>query len=228
MQRQVSVVIEPQSALAVEGDVLALKYADGFYGVDEAAYKALSQRGIDIRQLMPSLGHAQLFDTKSSMRAKQVLFIGVGHLYDFQYKDIKEFSCSVLSSLATTVSTTRRLVVTLHGVGYGLDEIEVLRSEIAGFVDAIRSADFPVSLESIVIAKRNQARAQRLQTALETLLPDCNIPVPTASDQESLGTTTFERLQDAGYSLLAKHTSLLQCLLQKLRRMFITMKFRVQ
>lgn len=41
MPKQIAITIEQKDALTVNGDVLALKYADDFYGVDGAVAEAL-------------------------------------------------------------------------------------------------------------------------------------------------------------------------------------------
>ena len=50
-------------------------------------------------------------------------------------------------SLAGAAPKTKTLGVTIHGPGYGLDESESFEAEIAGFLDALTSGDFPEDLE---------------------------------------------------------------------------------
>lgn len=199
MNRQINIVIEQKSALTVEGDVLALKYADAFYGVDEAVANQLMTKGIDPRRDMPRLGEFSLIDTHNAISAERALFVGVGYLYDFQYKEIRDFSRIVLSSLVEKDIEPRRLIVTLHGTGYGLDEVEAFKSEIAGFIDGITTGNYPKSLETIVFAERNFSRANRLQIALTELLPDRGIWIPGESNYDASGQTVSDHLQDVGY-----------------------------
>jgi hypothetical protein len=46
------------------------------------------------------------------------------------------FARKSLAVLATTLPSVSRVAMTLHGVGYGLDEVESFRSELAGLLDA--------------------------------------------------------------------------------------------
>ncbi|MEM9088306.1 MAG: hypothetical protein AAGC93_06125 [Cyanobacteria bacterium P01_F01_bin.53] len=181
MSKQIAITIENGDVLTVKGDVLALKYADEFYGADEAVAQALKQEGTDISKKMPGLGLAACFDVGSALGVNRVLFVGVGNLYRFEYESIKAFAKKVLLSLMELAPATHRLVMTLHGVGYGLDEVEVLASEIAGFSKAISAGQYPESLETIVIAERNTARVHRLKSVLSELLPKGGIPAPTVT-----------------------------------------------
>ncbi|MGB7250146.1 MAG: hypothetical protein WBC73_14500 [Phormidesmis sp.] len=203
-ERQISIVIKQEDALTLDGDVLALKYANGFYGLAETVFETLAKQGADAKQKMPQLKDTQLFRVGSELKVKQVMFVGVGNLYDFQYREIREFSRLVLSSLAVKASETRRLIVTLHGVGYGLDEIEVLESEVAGFIDGINTGDYPKNLESIVISERSHSRALRLQAALKELLPEHGISVPGATRSATSNQQASTRLQNVGYQSSSK------------------------
>src|SRR5258708_29835158 len=60
--------------------------------------------------------------------------------------------------------------MTLHGVGYGLDEAEACLAEFKGFVAAIQSGNVPPAIERISIVERNRGRVQRLRQALDKYL----------------------------------------------------------
>jgi hypothetical protein len=62
---------------------------------------------------------------------------------------------------------TRHVAMTIHGVGYGLDEVESLLSQLGGLLDAFRVGHIPLTLECITIVERNQRRANRLQQIIE-------------------------------------------------------------
>ena len=83
----------------------------------------------------------------------------------------RAFARKVLASLAGELPDTRRLVVTVHGPGYGLDEGEAFESQLAGFLDAIDSSDVPEQLETITFIERNEGRAKRLRGLLERIIP---------------------------------------------------------
>jgi hypothetical protein len=60
--------------------------------------------------------------------------------------------------------------MTLHGVGFGLDETEALESEVAGIIEALDSGSFPDGLRAVSILENNRDRANRLGSALIALV----------------------------------------------------------
>jgi hypothetical protein len=63
------------------------------------------------------------------------------------------------------------IAFTLHGAGYGLDESEAFRAELAGILDAVETGDCSSGIKLVTFIERNAGRAQRLQTLLEAILP---------------------------------------------------------
>ncbi len=61
--------------------------------------------------------------------------------------------------------------MTIHGVGYGLDEAEALKVQIAGYIDAIEHGNYPNTLKRISIVERNPQRARLLEQVLADFLP---------------------------------------------------------
>jgi hypothetical protein len=136
------------------------------------------------------------------MAATQVLFVGVKTLSEFGYPEIREFAHRVLNSLAHTTPHATTLALTAHGPGYGLDEIEAFKSELAGLVDGISSGDFPDSLVAITFIEQRGDRAQRLLAELNSFFPDGSVPVnrPTSG----LAHEAQNTLRSAGYASAAK------------------------
>jgi hypothetical protein len=132
------------------------------------------------------------------------LFVGVKRLREFGYTEIREFARKVLVSLASEAPNVRHLALTIHGPGYGLDEIEAFESELAGIVEAVTSGDFPGALESITFIERNSGRAHRLSAALKKLLPDGVLPVDGRGSMAVLEDQAQNTLRTAGYSSAAK------------------------
>src|SRR5262245_45931613 len=124
-----------------DADVLALKYAQQLYGVDLRVIGLLTQRGIDAAANLPAIGESLLVAAEGIVAARDVLFIGVEPLGRFDYETIRQFAGSVLKTLAGVPSKIRHIAMTLHGRGFGLDESEAFRAEIAGILDAVHSGD---------------------------------------------------------------------------------------
>ncbi|MCP4685142.1 MAG: hypothetical protein GY867_06780 [bacterium] len=159
-------------ALKVKADVLALKHAQGLYGLDAYVTERMMRAGHEFDHLTPQPGGFRIHPSVASIASSHILIVGVEPLYGFGYRQIRAFAHKLLSSLAGELPKTRSVVVTLHGPGYGLDEQEAFESQIAGFLDAIESKDAPEHLETITFAERNVGRADRLREMLDRILPD--------------------------------------------------------
>jgi hypothetical protein len=173
----------------IHADVLALKYAMYLYGADRSVALALGKTDEDIFNLVPNIGDSNLLDGQESIASKQVLFTNVGDLYHFDYDEIRSFASDTLEALARLNPNIQHIAMTIHGVGYGLDEAEALKVQIAGYVDAIEHGNYPSSLKRISIVERHPQRARLLEQVLSDFLPSKAIfsnSVARSSDQDSL------------------------------------------
>ena len=183
--------------LAEKADVLILKYAQALHGLDNAVVSALAATG---RQTpLPEPWGFRLEDSIPSIAASRLLFVGVPPIYEFRYSEIRSFARKALAALAREAPHTRHVVLTIHGVGYGLDEVEAFESEIAGLVDAVRENECPEELEKITIVERSVRLAKRLEGNLVGLLPDHLITKSRLSAHPA-GALANERLRTAGYA----------------------------
>ena len=199
----VKIKVRAGSALRLEVDVLALKYAQSNYGLDARVTAILTDGGRDPSLLRPKPETLSLVEGVPGIGARHVLFVGTVPLPSFGYAEIRDFSRRVLGGLADSAPDTRRIAMTLHGANYGLDEHEAFESEVAGVVDAIRGLDFPEQLSEVVIVESNPGRARRLRALLKELLPANSISTVTerragAKPEDS------ERLRAAGYASESK------------------------
>lgn len=151
-------------------DILALKHAQGKYGVDRLISFDLNNNGVELKKISPNIGHSVLIKNTGTTNYKKILFIGVKDLDEFGYKEIKRFSSHVLDALSEDAPETEHLAMTIHGVGYGLDENEALLSQIAGLFESIQKGDFPKSLKEISIIDNSYDRVLRLQKVLDQYL----------------------------------------------------------
>lgn len=170
--------IEQGDITSFDADVVALKYAHAFYGADWAVASALSQEGQNIEAIQPSEGDHSLVNTMGAIAASRALFVGVPYLRAFDYGSVRTLAVSTLSILAREAANIKHLAMTIHGVGYGLDEIETIRAQFAGFLEALTSGDFPPSLEYISIIEFNKRRVDRLRQALDIDLAYVDYALP--------------------------------------------------
>lgn len=147
----------------VDADVIALKFAREFYGADSAIAMTLSDSVNQLARLSPEIGQFSLVSTEGKIEAKKALFVGVPELLSFRYTQIYEFSKKVLEILKNEDPSVQILAMTIHGVGYGLDETESIISQIHSLVDSLKEGQFPQDLECILIAEKNKSRAKRFK-----------------------------------------------------------------
>src|SRR5438105_4011562 len=92
--------------LSIKADVVALKYAQAFYGADAAVASRLAKTGMDQDELRLPVGQSILIPAKKAIRADQILFVGVAPLIDFTYTHIRRFSRDVLHILSLQAPQT--------------------------------------------------------------------------------------------------------------------------
>ena len=204
MQPKIFIKVQLGDALDLPANVLALKYAQRFYGVDSLVAQHLIEAGYGIDELKPAPSDFRLIPRVEGIAADHVLFVDVVPLHEFDYKEIRAFGYKVLSSLANDAPETRHVVLTLHGPGYGLDETEAFESEVAGLLEAIQNGDVPEALERLTIIEYNPERVRRLKAILGELVPNGVIETSASQGLENPQSEKTERLRTAGYDSSAK------------------------
>jgi hypothetical protein len=140
-------------------DLLILKYADALHGVDDLVAQRL---GFD--DTVASGKYALL--AGKGLKAKQVLFIGVGPLFHFRYGQIRKFGKQALKLAGDLIESPELITMPIHGPGYGLDESEAFLSLIGGLMDCIAAGQFPETLKTIEIVEHDAQRVARLRHLL--------------------------------------------------------------
>jgi hypothetical protein len=191
------ILIVEGDALEISADVLVLKYAQDLYGVDELVFNRLEAAGSQVQGRLPKPDGYSLIDTMGELGAPRVLFVGVVPLRAFDYEGIRAFAKRALSTLAEVMPEASHVAFTVHGPGYGLDEAEAFRSELAGLIDAFESRDCPSGLRRVTIIERDAGRVHRLRAQLNTILPDGPVAVASHGQAARL-TSQLELLQTAG------------------------------
>jgi hypothetical protein len=186
-------------AFQIKADSLVLKYAQATYGLDRDIEREFENLGETITSKFPKIGGYYFTDSKKITNTKSIIFIGVPTLRQFGYKEIREFGRKALISLASSDPSIERILMTIHGPGYGLDEIEAFESQLAGILDSISSGDFPDHLSEIIFVERSEGRAIRLQNVLNGLFPSFEIPTQKSGGVKQLKETSAETLRAAGY-----------------------------
>lgn len=202
VKRELTISIQVGDALQFEADVLVLKYAQALYGLDKKVCNTLQTNGLSVR--LPDLSGFAFQNTHGVIGARRVLFIGVEGLRNFCYQEIREFARKALTYLASAAPLVTHVALTIHGPGYGLDEIEAFESELAGLIDAITSGEYPEALASITFVEFNSNRASRLSRALDRILPEGLVPIDGRGSISNLELDAQKILRTAGYSSTSK------------------------
>ena len=197
-----SIRVEVEDALTFRADVLALKYAQAHYGVDAAAYQALSRARRSPR--MPGIGRTVIYDGAPVLGSARVLFVGVPPIDEFTYTHVRDFGRLVLETVAREEPNAEHIALTLHGPGFGLDETEAFESELAGVVEAIGARNFSPKLATITFVERDSRRAARLDSVLKRLLPTGRVHVDGQTALSSLEAEAQTTLRSVGYASSAK------------------------
>jgi hypothetical protein len=205
--RRIDVVVVEDDVLGFEADVLALKHARAYYGADAAVANRLLIAGVPSDQLSPRTGEARLVESHGAVGSGSVLFLGVETLSDFGYQGIREFSRRALEELARRAPETSHLAMTVHGPGYGLDEVEAFEAEVAGLIDALTVGHHPPALRRISVVERNPRRAARLRKALPRLLPRGSVAEAELGEYlKDLDEGATEHFRSVGYASEGKPT----------------------
>lgn len=183
---QIEVVVQCQDALKVSCDVLAVKYAQGFHGADHEVAQSLQ---LPKGSISPLPGDAVLVDGAKRVAATQVLFVGTPPLRQINYRRIYDFILQTMEFLAAKAPKTRHLVMTMHGVNFGLDEREAFHSQLSGIERCLLKQKCPSGLELITIVERNKKRAQRLQEFLNSYEPMGMVSSETVSSSSGASGT---------------------------------------
>lgn len=161
------IFVENRDVLSTRHDVLVLKYAQRLHGADRAVAFALDLSERDCTELSP--GKYLRAASDGRLPCKNVLFIGVPRLHDFGYREIRQFSKMALSVLAKEDCEKASVAMTMHGIGYGLDEKEAFTAQVAGLLEYLQNPETKWIPETIVIVEREEARAKRIKELLAAI-----------------------------------------------------------
>jgi hypothetical protein len=196
---QIPIKVVNNDAFAINADVLVLKHAQATMGVDHIAVNRLSKLHTNLRSSLPEYGKFLQVDSFGTIGVKEVLFVGVEQIFEFRYQNIREFAHRALAHLAKSSPQVETVCFTLHGGGYGLDEIEAFESEIAGIVDALSQGEFPQSLKEIIIVELQKSLAEQLNQSLKELFPQ-GVVIINKGNLAEMNSPSSSRLREAGFS----------------------------
>jgi hypothetical protein len=92
--------IDFADVMEFKADVLVLKYARGYHGVDKIISDDLNQiGGLDLKLVRPEIDDFAFVKNVGTAKFENILFIGVPRLGNFGYSKIREFTKNALNIL---------------------------------------------------------------------------------------------------------------------------------
>lgn len=162
----VTVAVEEGDILDRPADVAAFKHADGLYGADLAAVRQLDPQSADVERRLPGPGGRLVVRGRPAVAAEHVLFVGLPSLPTLTYVHVREFARRAVTVVAAELPDAVELTMTLHGPGFGLDESEAFRAQVAGVLEAVEERR-PRALRRVTFVELSRRRADRMRGLLE-------------------------------------------------------------
>ncbi len=165
-----TIEVQQGDATGFDADVLALKYAQEFMGLDRQVANSLGKAGYqELRQSPPASGQYRILPSHGVIQAANILVVGTDNAMRFDYASVRELGYRFLASLIETTFPVKHLAVTIHGIGLGLKPTEAFRAQLLGMANAIAKDEYPPDLEKITFIERNPASAAILKAELDEM-----------------------------------------------------------
>lgn len=149
--------------ITFNAELIALKFAQNFWGADLAVANELMKNARIDTTFRVDIDAYKLVDSQNTLLVTpKILFVGTKTLNLWSYDEVEQLASDVLRILADVAPTLKHLAMTLHGVGFGLDESEVINAQMRGYFKAIEAGTIPPTLEKISIVEYDAGRVTRL------------------------------------------------------------------
>lgn len=156
------------------GNILILKHAQMPHGLDRVIVEKISEQQPDIVNRLPSLNEEILIDGKI-LGFDQILFLGVVSLFDFKYQEITKFIKRAFEKINHSTLSPVKIVLTLHGAGYGLEIDRAFLAELEGIKLALAENLIPASLEEIVVVEKKEEVHRIIEPLLDEYLSENSV-----------------------------------------------------
>jgi O-acetyl-ADP-ribose deacetylase (regulator of RNase III) len=150
-------------------DAVMLKYARAHYGVD-AIIANLIKDALPRAETEPPEKKFSIVPTGNFLSAGAAVFIGTPSLTRFSYQDVMKFSQMAMEIAADRRNAFKHVAFTLHGAGFGLDELEAARALVTGCVSTLKK-NRPGGPERISIVELDPDRYRRVTGDFREYLP---------------------------------------------------------
>jgi hypothetical protein len=171
------------NVLNFECDVLVFKYSERFRGADKEVALHLHEQGNTIDQGSLRSGEYVLQSTEEHLPANHILYIPTVGPKKFTYAGIRAFTEKAFTILADDDIQVKHVAMTIHGMGFGLDEHEALMAQIGGIIDFLQSDTHNLDIERVSIVERSKRRVKRLQTDIGKFLDEVSYAQPVIDSE---------------------------------------------
>lgn len=153
-----------------EIDLLILKYARGFNGVDKTI---LSYFGLGDETVSLEENEVRLLGASVGVEAKCVCLIGTKSLPHFGFGEVRQFGRRMTEYCHKNLADPTKVVgTTMHGAGCGLSEKLAFSAQVSGMLEYSAEFDSQGMLPKFRIFEKDAARAERLKGYLFNILSE--------------------------------------------------------
>ena len=167
------------SITEVEADALILKNAEeGQFGPEEAVNRALVGTTLEAfrRSDLTRIGATRVMTGLRGIATDTVVLVGVGPGFHLRYETVDTLCTEAVRALHEAGQAPEVVATVAHGVGFGLDKREVLRTELFAFKAALERYALP-SLKKILINSISPSEHARLEGFLHSLSEEEDSPI---------------------------------------------------
>lgn len=149
------------------------------------------------------------------------MFLGVPELWTFRYAEISDFAKNALIRIKKSLGLARSVAFTIHGVGYGLDEVEAFQSQLRGIKNALEEGLIGDKVEKIFVVEKDRDRFERLKRYTTELAYNFNFTTKTSTEWEySIKSATNSRTE------ISTKSSLVEMKAEEKPFVFVAMPFK--
>ncbi len=201
-ERTICFEIVQGNALELACDALVMKVSVGSGGVEWQVARRAAEHGANLDaalQLEDQPGTYELSPTGSFIQPAYGLFIRTVSVYQFRYRETREFAELALNILAQELPEARHIAMTIHGIYTPtmLDEGESLLAQIGGLVDALQRDSAPDGLERITIVEISEDRVQRLRAQVAPFFEEVRYARPASGEEWGYDLTFSRQVEQA-------------------------------
>src|SRR5258706_9748284 len=114
MTRTIEFAIEEGDIVTFKADVIALKYAQSFYGPARTIRDRLENKGVAELSFQPAADGFTFLQSRKTAEADNMIFVDVPRLSEFKYAEVRKFTQCALRAIHDKAPATRHLAMTIH------------------------------------------------------------------------------------------------------------------